>query len=142
LTRCWESLNALTKGVVEFLVAWGGIWVCSDWSHAVANPDAEVRSWDRILYLSARLHLRIRIRTIGLVSNYIQFMCGRIKTKRQWNRECLTNWSETNCSLTFLLKVACSCDDRESLLLSVFSLFVRWLEIFTLQHLLARLSLN
>ena len=41
----------------------------ADWSHAVANPDADVRSWDRILYLSARLDVRKRILTIGLVSN-------------------------------------------------------------------------
>jgi hypothetical protein len=52
-----------------FIEGGGGIWGCSDWSHTLANPDADVRSWDRILYLSARHDLRIRIRAIGLVVN-------------------------------------------------------------------------
>jgi hypothetical protein len=74
-----KEVNIFDKMLRKFecFKEWGGGisrrlgWVAFGlhWSQAVANPDAEVRSWDGILYLSARFDLQIRICTIGLVGN-------------------------------------------------------------------------
>jgi hypothetical protein len=67
MLRKFECFNE-GGGGISCCLGWhlGLQWL---WSHAVANPDVEVRSWDGILYLSARPDLRIRIRATGSVSN-------------------------------------------------------------------------